>query len=142
MDPASYPVEECRLSVDKPESNRIYHGLAEPVDDDNGHLIVAELGGGGPTQRERTRRLYQLDNPHRHGDYRTFLWGYDGSNPTDTGRVLLADALGVEPQPVLYRAFVQDFVAHWDEDRDWWLPRRTILRWVKGWCAEQGLDIL
>lgn len=128
------------MTVETSHPNRIYHGLAE-VDDDNGHLIVAELGGGGPTQRDQTQRLYQLDNPHRFNGYRTFLWGYEGTNPRETAQVMLNDALGVDPPKMLRQAFTTDFVAHWHEDQEWWLPRRTILRWVKGWCAEHRIDI-
>lgn len=125
----------------KANPNRIYHGLAD-VDDDNGHPIVAELGGGGPTQRDRAEQLYELANPHRDNGRQTFLWGYDGSNPQDTARVLLTDALSVDPTEELRWAFVNDFVAHWQGDQEWWLPRRTVLRWVKGWCAENRIDIL
>jgi hypothetical protein len=129
------------VTVDHRPPNRIYHGLAE-TDDDNGHRIVAEVGGGGPTERTQARFQYELVNTYGYRGRRTFLWGYGGSNPHDTAQILLADALGVEAPRDLVVEFVHDFVAHWHKDQEWWLPRWTILRWVKGWGVENGIDIL
>lgn len=84
-----------------------------------------------------------------------FLWGYAGDSPARTAEAVLADALELpdlnglrrqvsrgnqadSEQSLLRRDFVYDVVSQLGYE--WRLRRGTILRWVRGWYAEHGLD--
>lgn len=114
---------------------RIYHGLSEQ-DANGGSPIAVEQSGGGPTEREQAQRLGYLDSPDAYYGPRSFWWGYTGSSAQDAVHALLADALGQQPEADMIPEFVQDVVSHLSDQSDWWLSRRAIVRWARGYRAE------
>lgn len=117
---------------------RIYHGLIEP-DEDGGNPIAVEEGGGGPTERKLATRLGYLTTPARHHRDRSFWWGSTSQSAQYAGEALLTDALEEKPREHLEMDFVEDIVSHLPNHAEWWLPRRAILRWVLGYCAEHDI---
>jgi hypothetical protein len=90
--------EQNRVVAFSDYPGRIYHGLSEQ-DANGGSPIAVERSGGGPTEREQAERLGYLDSPDTYYGPRSFWWGYAGSSAHDAAQALLADALGVQPDP-------------------------------------------
>lgn len=103
-------------------------------------MIHVELSEFGPTERTGSQRLYVLQDDDGPDDPAVFHWGNTGTGPHRAGRGVLADALGVKPQQSLVGDFAVDVVAHLVGP--WRLRRGPVLRWVRGWCAEHGMEVL
>ncbi len=125
--------------TEKP-ANRIYRGIAEKSDGTNARVLVMD-GGAGPTERDRATVLYQLTPKE------PFWWGYGGSSPGRTAAAILEDVLPEELSlPEMSRAlrseltvaFLQDFLAHCHDPQDFWIPARTVVRWIHGFVREQA----
>lgn len=127
---------------DKP-GHRVYHGQAvTPMTGDKGdaRLLVMD-SGPGPTERKRARVLYEL------APKTPFWWGYGGGSPSRTSDAILEDALaGMSDAPELTQslrtemsvAFTGDFLAYFHDDHEFWLPARTVVRWIRGYLQEQA----
>lgn len=64
-----------------------------------------------------------------------FNWGYDGHGPYRAAEAVLSDALEQEElDKRLVRAFACDFLTQ--VTGEWRIRRGMVLRWVRGWCAE------
>lgn len=125
--------------IDKP-AHRIYRGIADDHSGTNARIVVMD-GGAGSTERERANVLYQLTPKD------PFWWGYGGGSPSRTATAILDDVLPdavpanladipSELRTDLTVAFTQDFLAHFHDSKEFWLPARTIVRWVHGFLRE------
>ena len=127
-----------------------YHGIDGVVSGDDEARILVEEVEWGPTEREDVTVLRELvPQPDEGG----FLWGYTGGGPTRAAAAILADALNLPgPGPGEFHG------TRWQDDRiwislrndfcvdvlsqlchEWRLRRGVILRWIRGWYAEQAL---
>jgi uncharacterized protein DUF6166 len=123
-------------------AHRIYRGLADDHQGTNVRILVMD-GGGGPTERDRATMLYRLTPQD------PFWWGYGGGSPSRTATAILEDVLPdvvpnqlLEDMPHALRheltvAFLGDFLAHFHDDQEFWLPARTVVRWAQGFLREQ-----
>ena len=59
-----------------------------------------------------------------------FNWGYRGSGPSDLARSLLMDCLGADPEPQLYHAFKEEFIAGLEQEAAWHIDEAAIRRWL------------
>ena len=62
-----------------------------------------------------------------------FNWGYRSlqhSGPSDLARSLLMDCLGADPQPQLYHAFKEEFIAGLEQEAAWCIDEAAIRRWL------------
>jgi hypothetical protein len=129
-----------------------YHGVGQrKSSDDQAHIFVEDTVFG-LTEHENATTLRELNAPTGGG----FYWGYNGSGPAWAATAILADALspdgpapaGLDPmattQDATLCALRADFI--WDVTSqlcdEWRLRRDAVLRWVRGWYAEQGLTNL
>lgn len=134
------------------EQDRTYHGV-QPTGDDGGNVrILVETTESGPTQRTlHGRVLYEL-TPKDAEALGGFEWGYSGSGPGRAADAVLADALdlgdpwssGFEGWPVdpVRQALSIDFASDVLVQccSEWRLSRAGVLRWCRGWYAQQGID--
>src|SRR5687768_13722554 len=67
-------------------------------------------------------------------------WGYNGSGTSAAASAILTDALGQEPSVDLREDFCEDVLSQFMDE--WRLRRGVVLRWVRGWCAEHGVESL
>jgi hypothetical protein len=125
---------------DKP-AHRVYRGVADDHDGTNPRILVMD-GGPGPTERERANLLYELapEDP--------FWWGYGGGSPGRTATAIIEDVLpeAIPGQTLaelpsklreqLTLTFMQDFLAYSHDGKQFWLPARTIVRWMHGLLRE------
>lgn len=124
------------------EDDRTYHGIQDDEvvngDGEEPSRIFVELSEYGPTERLTVVELYEL-KPDFH--QLQMGWGYDGSGTSAAGHAILTDAMaGVQPSTEMREAFCEDVLAVLcDEFR---LRRGAVLRWARGWCADQGMNIL
>lgn len=127
-----------------------YHGIGPTGSADGAAHIVVEDTVFGLTERKGIPVLRELATPA----YGGFSWGYAGGGPARAAAAVLADALGLgdpdscglgalRPGDVLTRLSI-DFC--WDVMiqlcDEWRLRRGAILRWIRGWYAEQGIPNL
>lgn len=130
------------------EDDRTYHGIEG---DDGVCRIYVESSEYGPTEREIAeqkgrlliRELHTPDEEHGAG----FGWGYNGGGTSRTAAAVLADALN-EPQE-RYDSARDELTTRFREDfcedvlaqfcPEWRLSRGAVLRWARGWYAQQGL---
>ncbi|MGW1328183.1 DUF6166 domain-containing protein [Streptomyces antibioticus] len=135
------------------EQDRIYHGV-QPVGDDDQCRILVEKRKLGPTERQVDDLvLYELA-PKDAEALGGFNWGYSGSGPGRAANAILADALGLgdpwscgfEGGPVdpVLQALGVDFAADVLVQccSQWRLSRGGVLRWCRGWYAQQGVNDL
>lgn len=135
------------------EQDRIHHGV-QPVGDDEQRRILVEKRKLGPTERRVDDLvLYEL-TPKNTEALGGFNWGYSGSGPGRAADAILADALGLgDPwtcgfnggpaDPVLQGLsvdFASDVMAQFCSQ--WRLSRGGVLRWCRGWYAQQGVNDL
>ena len=128
--------------IDKP-AHRIYRGITDQADGTNARILVMD-SGTGPTERERASLLYEL------APNEAYWWGHDGSSSGATASAILDDVL---PEAVadwsfpelplqlrndLIMAFRQDLLACCHDPRGFWLPARTIVRWLHGFLREHA----
>jgi len=59
-----------------------------------------------------------------------FNWGYLGSGPADLARSILADCLGTDPDPSLYQAFKERFIAPLGQHASWCIDKAAIDKWL------------
>ncbi|GAA4024940.1 hypothetical protein GCM10022247_56730 [Allokutzneria multivorans] len=137
------------------EEDRTYHGIDHP-DGQAAARIFVEVSQYGPTERElahqdgrlRLRELHAFDEDRGGG----FGWGYNGGGPSRAASAVLADALD-EPQerydfPTsvdrvadrLRKDFCEDVLSQLCGE--WRLRRGAVLRWARGWYAQQGITPL
>ncbi len=121
------------------DEDRTYHGVQD--DDGANDRIEIELAEYGPTERDGVYVLKTLyENPHPPLVGSGLGWGYNGTGTSATALIILWDALGQEPSPDLREDFCADVLSQFcDEFR---IRRGAVLRWVRGWCVEQGIDNL
>lgn len=121
---------------------RTYHGLPK-IEENGGQHISVEQFGGGPTERKQVETLYLLESLYQHYGPYEFWWGYTGSGAHRAAESILVDALSKQKSedlpPWMAHAFCVDVVAHLDDE--WHLNVRMILRWVRGWCAENDVPL-
>jgi len=121
--------------------DRTYHGVQHDEivngSDQEPARIFVELSEYGPTERETVVELYELESTYHSLQ---MGWGYDGSGTSAAAHAILTDAMGIEPASQLREHFCEDVLAVvCDEFR---LRRGAVLRWVRGWYAQHGVDIL
>lgn len=137
------------------EDDRTYHGIDHP-DGQAAARIFVEAAQYGPTEREIAQRdgrlclweLHAFDEERGGG----FGWGYNGGGTSRAAAAILADALD-EPQerydfPTsvdrvadrLREDFCQDVLSQLCGE--WRLRRGAVLRWARGWYAQQGITSL
>lgn len=128
--------------TDKPR-HRIYHGIDGNAEGANTRILVV-AGGGNPTERrDHTAVLYEL-TPEE-----PFWWGYGGGSPGRTATAIIEDVLpdlaadlpAIADMPSsarsdLIKAFLSDFVAHFHDSEEFWLPAQTVIRWAHGYVRE------
>lgn len=121
------------------DEDRTYHGVMERVGEDD--RIEIELPEFGPTERRDVYVLQTLyENPSPPFAGYEFGWGYNGGGTSAAALVILRDALGQEPSQDLREDFCEDMLSQFcDEFR---IRRGAVLRWVRGWYAERGVDDL
>ena len=66
-----------------------------------------------------------------------FSWGYGGSGPSELARCILWDYLGREPEPALYHAFKDEFVATQPQGGPFRVEGQAIASWLK---AKKAVD--
>ncbi|WP_410675500.1 hypothetical protein [Amycolatopsis sp. cmx-4-68] len=129
--------------TDKPR-NRIYHGIEGNAEGADTRIFVV-AGGGSPTERrDHVSVLYEL------APEESFGWGYSGDSPGRTAtaiiedvlRDLVADLPAVADMPStarndLINEFLCDFVAHFHDGAEFWLPAQTVIRWAHGYIRER-----
>ncbi|MEU8993172.1 DUF6166 domain-containing protein [Streptomyces sp. NPDC048558] len=108
-----------------------YHGWFDRGEDSEG-IVAVEISEFGPTERLGTIELHRLSD--RFG----FHWGYQGGGPGRLATAILTDALGSEPWDAMGGAFRDDVVSQFTEE--WRIRRSAVLRWVRGWLADQPAD--
>lgn len=123
--------------------SRVYHGIDGNAEGINTRILVVD-GGGGPTERrDHVTVLYEL------APKKPFWWGYAGGGPGRTAESIIEDVL---PDPVagipaldelspafrgeLIMAFLVDFVAHFHDSAQFWLPAQTVIRWIRGYVRD------
>lgn len=132
--------------------DRVYHGLQIDPEDETQQWAPATIHVETP-KSDGHHGLYQLPLPDRHGD---FAWGYDGTGPSRVAIALLTDALTLgDPKesgigitsikddpvmPLLREDFVLDFLE--EACDEWRMSRPMILRWVRSWYLQRGVDDL
>ncbi|WP_274919469.1 DUF6166 domain-containing protein [Streptomyces sp. WZ-12] len=136
------------------EQDRIYHGVQQVRDDESLCRILVEKRKLGPTERQVDDLvLYELA-PKDAEVLGGFNWGYSGSGPGRAADAILADALGLgDPwtcgfegwplDPVLQAlsiGFASDVLVQCCSE--WRLSRAGVLRWCRGWYAQQGANDL
>uniref|UniRef100_UPI00366C4EF1 DUF6166 domain-containing protein n=1 Tax=Bacillus tropicus TaxID=2026188 RepID=UPI00366C4EF1 len=136
------------------EQDRIYHGVQQVKDGELLCRILVEKRKLGPTERQVDDLvLYELA-PKDAEALGGFNWGYSGSGPGRAAGAILADAFGLgDPwtcgfegwplDPVL-QALSVDFASDVLVQccSEWRLSRPGILRWCRGWYAQQGASDL
>ncbi|WP_433542058.1 DUF6166 domain-containing protein (plasmid) [Streptosporangium sandarakinum] len=121
------------------DEDRTYHGVEDPETGET--RIEVERAEFGPTQRSGVivlRVLPPADSPSLKRE--KFAWGWVGGGPRASAWAVLADALGQKPSPEITAAFAQDFMSQFSGE--WRLRRGAILRWARGWCAQNNVDVL
>jgi len=113
-----------------------YHGIR--VDEqvnaaESGRIYVEQSKSG-------LRELIQGRGTGWPGLQLQFGWGHNGVGTGVAARAILADAMGIEPNDDLREDFAADVLAYMCDE--WRLRRGAILRWVRGWYAEHGIDRL
>ncbi|MDQ8707557.1 hypothetical protein RCO28_34565 [Streptomyces sp. LHD-70] len=136
------------------EQDRTYHGVHTDDVGEAKRRVLVETTESGPTERQlRGRVLYELTAKDAEA-LGGFHWGYGGSGPGRAADAILADALdlgdpwasgfnGWPVDPVL-QALSLDFVADVLSQccAEWRISRATVLRWCRGWYAQQGIEDL
>ena len=136
------------------DQDRTYHGIQqyESAHDDQEWQparLQVEQAEFGPTGHKDVTVLRRFDVPEDSGSG----WGYNGGGTSHTAAAILADALdvdddwfGVSGDPLnetdkqLREDFCEDVLSQMcDEFR---LRRGAVLRWVRGWYAEQQITDL
>ncbi|WP_423717145.1 DUF6166 domain-containing protein [Actinomycetospora cinnamomea] len=116
----------------KSPSDWTYHGysLGHDVDDEPFRIdVVTTQLDGPPDRREHLRSLSREGGP--------FNWGYEGGGPHNAANAMLADALELdEAPPELVLCYCADVVSQLRSP--WRLRRGAVLRYARGWFAEQG----
>ncbi|MCZ4101039.1 hypothetical protein [Streptomyces sp. H39-C1] len=136
------------------EQDRIYHGVQPVEDDDQQCRILVEKRKLGPTERQVDDLvLYELTPKDAEG-LGGFEWGYSGSGPGRASDAILADALGLGdpwtsgftggPADPVLQALSVDFASDVMVQccSQWRLSRPGVLRWCRGWYAQQGVNDL
>jgi hypothetical protein len=136
------------------EQDRVYHGVQPAGDDDWQCRILVEKRMLGPTERQVDDLvLYELTPKDAEG-LGGFNWGYSGSGPGRAADAILADALDLgEPwscgfsggrADAVLQALSVDFAADVMVQccSQWRLSRAGVLRWCRGWYAQQGVNDL
>lgn len=136
--------------VDSSPADWTYHGkYRQPGDQATAQILVEQVDLGPGPQRAGTV-LREISPPADGG----FLWGYAGGSPTRVAEALLADALELPRLdllgdtgmgPGLERLWVQirnDLIMEVISQQcsEWRMRRCALLRWVRGWYADHGLD--
>jgi hypothetical protein len=140
--------EQARVRAERAGYDWAYRGIG-PIAGGGHARIVVEDVEFGPTERKDVRVLRELAAPQ----YGGFGWGYNGAGTSYAAAALLADALqlgdpdscglgtGAQARNDTLARLREDFC--WDVlsqlDDQWRLRRGAVLRWVRGWYAEQGL---
>jgi hypothetical protein len=120
-----------------------YHGIQndERVNAKDPSRIFVEPSKSGPTERENVPVLRELVSGRGEGwSALQFGWGYNGSGTSAAAWAILTDAMGVEPGEDLREDFAADVLTQLCDE--WRLRQGAVLRWVRGWYASSGIDIL
>jgi hypothetical protein len=131
-----------------PARDWTYHGIGPSASADGRAHILVEQTVFGLTERNDVLVLRELPAP----GYGGYAWSYNGGGPARAAAAILADALefgdaassGLEPGRSadglggLRRDFCWDVLTQ--VAGEWRLRRGAILRWVRGWYAENGIS--
>ncbi len=101
--------------------------------DGRGQRVWVFTTQSGWTDREGKEPLRELQAPD---PVIGFHWGFDGSDPMQVAKAILADALAGEPSHRLAWAFRDEFVSQFPAE--FRMRRGAILRWVRGYACELG----
>ncbi len=105
-------------------ANVTYLGIRGPQPDygHGGPRVVGVIRDGGK------HTLTLADERYLHQE--SFEWGYDGAGPALLALAILNDYLGVEVDPLVARAFMQDVIARLPSEFE--LDGGDIGRWLCG----------
>lgn len=119
-------------------AERVYHGIAE--DDAGTHArILVMTPGLGWSDRAGATVLYEITPAE------DCWWGYGGSSAAYTARAILQDVwpdvdAGELPESVRLRltvSLIEDLVGYFHDTQEFWLPARTVARWIRGIIHEK-----
>lgn len=126
-----------RVQVERGDQrDRVYYGLWEdrPVGGEIPPAVITveeprqDYRESGSTEQTIIRSMDKLG-------VNTFGWGYSGHSPIYAADVILLDALGWGDIPTpMTIDFANDFTEVFTAE--WRIRRSTVLRWVRGWWAE------
>lgn len=120
-------------------AGRVYHGVADDRDGHRARILVMD-SGGGPDQRKKAIELYELTPKP------PCWWGYKSGTTGSTADGILDDVLRdavpaaalADMPPELRNAFVDDFLVHFHDGREFWLSASAVVRWIHGFLWEAG----